>query len=1092
MGSRIPDLVGASLAVVHELTDALREHLPRLLRERYGDQWKCVVWPDGKSPRFASLDFLAALDVLRSTDLLPANRRFLLRRCRDFRHKIAHQAPKLSVLGLKHGRDDLLALRSSLGLPLPHSASPALLSCAAAPSIASAPLVTRASAAAFPATPDVTQLEHQGDDFIARGRFTEAADAFGRAMRTAHPTPSLLLKRSAACAKLGEWVLAQQDAEDALELDASAADAYIALGDALVAQSKTDEALSVFERGKAAAPRDARLALRVRDITARHTSAVVNAGMSGDDLLPGQSLPLASPSDTDMYREGAVVLDTPADRERWYARFQTSQQFVIAGHQLRDDGKIVEAVASYERAIAVGNAEAMYNAANLMLPSRHTVIVDAGRAQELYRRAAAEPPGFIIGDRWIRNLGVAEAENALGCMYRDGNGVDVDGSAARSWFVRGARHGNVWAQNSLGCCFLDGVGGDVDGTQARSWFEKAATRSLSAAQLNLGLMLLHGEGGPRDAGRARVLLQAAADGGQHRAMEELARMDATGARGAPRPQEATARLRAAAEAGDVEAMADYAEALMKGFDGAPADSEAAEAMFALAASRGHVPSKLRLGRLLSATPTRAAEGYAHYLSAAEKGSPVAQYEVGVALLDGVGVAVDVAGARRWLLRAKHQGVAAADAALERAKNAPAAERMLTEHEMSRGVNGVGMTIRDRSVRMLHDLAPLDGAEAMRALIAQLGRTSEDLHPSGVQPRPLPWHEAVKQVARRADMGSVTARRFMHGMMELIAAVADARASHHTSAVSRLTRAYAIDDLLIMSSDDRDALDASITATLDATPDDANALFCWCKLPTPDDKRRSISTLVQVLQRAVSLHPANAALRELFGCMLCFAKEWSAALLHFNRVLVLDPQNRRGSDIYYFRGICHAFLPGGGAAATEDLLQFVQTAPPDARKRAEAWYKLAELALAMPVASSAETAAESGSGSLPSEGAYARAAGYYANGVAAERDRLPVHPIVTIPTKTIVKSMLDLHAVARSRIRSAERPGSGSGNGCGSGGGDTGASPPSAAPVARGLPCAVCEHVSVPMRCSRCHVVVYCSKQCQRADWRIHKLSCTST
>ncbi len=28
-----------------------------------------------------------------------------------------------------------------------------------------------------------------------------------------------------------------------------------------------------------------------------------------------------------------------------------------------------------------------------------------------------------------------------------------------------------------------------------------------------------------------------------------------------------------------------------------------------------------------------------------------------------------------------------------------------------------------------------------------------------------------------------------------------------------------------------------------------------------------------------------------------------------------------------------------------------------------------------------------------------------------------------------------------------------------------------------------------MKCSRCHSAVYCSVDCQRADWKAHKLDC---
>lgn len=1157
--ARVLALTGECQAMLHDLTLSLRARLPLLLRERHGDHWKVIVRPSCPPPRFVTMDFSAALEVVRTAGLVPDARVVL--RSREFRNQLAHQV-RLSVVRLERGQTVLRELATALGLPVPAALTPSAASTAtssaaalptrggsparavatfrradadvelldtpqrasnaaasglrdgavaaaaasdtprgapgarravsvgeAMPTFApetSSPLsATDAIHAAVPCAPDAARTDGErlhriGDSLVAMGRYTEAADAYGRSMRAAQPTVVLLLKRCRACAQLGEWVLAQQDAEDALELDATAADAYVALGDALVKQELVDEALRVFQRGKAAAPRDTRLALRVRDLSARATAAAVGIGESSRDLLPGQWLPLTAPSATDMCRDGALSFASPSDAARHFAQLMESGQFVLAAHKLRDGGKVVEALASYERAIAMGNAEAMYNAALLMKPSRRTVVVDAGRALQLLRRAAAEPPGFILGDRWLPNLGVAEAENGLGCSYRDGDGVDVDGVTARRWFVRGARHGNVWAQNSLGCCFREGIGGDVDGAQARAWFEKAARLHLPAAQVNLGQMLLNGEGGPSDIPRARELLQAAATRGHATAIEELATMDASGVQRAPRPRDATARRREAAERGDVDAMAAYAEALLGGYDGAPADAKAAEAMLASAAARGHVPSALRLGRLLSATRERAADGYAHLLAAATSGSAEAQYLVGVALLEGNGVAVDVAAARRWLLRAQHQGVAAAVAALKRAATQPEFERGLAAREHARGEAATGMTARDRVTRDLLAHAPPGAAEPIRNVFSLFADADRMLHPQDVDPLPLPWPAAMEHVARRAAAGGVTARRYMDGLAAMDEAAVHARAGRHARAVELLARAYELADLLPSYHDDAVAFSASITATLDADANHADATVCWLR-KAPRDERRSIATLVSVAHRAVAVHGSHVRLREVFGSTLGFAKDWPAALLQFTRVLDLDP---RRTDNYYHRGVCHANM-SNFSAATADFLAFVTAAPSDARKVAEAWYKLASITVAGTARGAAGVAAPGTSTPAISDDAVtqalARAAEYYARGEAAERGRLPVFPVVSVPDKALVRALLDVDcAMPSARATTAARRESARD-------GDANASSPASA---RSGLCAVCAKACVPLWCSRCRAVMYCSDRCQRADWSVHKSRCT--
>lgn len=40
-----------------------------------------------------------------------------------------------------------------------------------------------------------------------------------------------------------------------------------------------------------------------------------------------------------------------------------------------------------------------------------------------------------------------------------------------------------------------------------------------------------------------------------------------------------------------------------------------------------------------------------------------------------------------------------------------------------------------------------------------------------------------------------------------------------------------------------------------------------------------------------------------------------------------------------------------------------------------------------------------------------------------------------------------------------------------------------------LTCKVCGRVEGAQRCSRCRAVSYCTKTCQKADWKMHKLVC---
>ncbi|KAG9769321.1 hypothetical protein ABEF93_001447 [Exophiala dermatitidis] len=50
----------------------------------------------------------------------------------------------------------------------------------------------------------------------------------------------------------------------------------------------------------------------------------------------------------------------------------------------------------------------------------------------------------------------------------------------------------------------------------------------------------------------------------------------------------------------------------------------------------------------------------------------------------------------------------------------------------------------------------------------------------------------------------------------------------------------------------------------------------------------------------------------------------------------------------------------------------------------------------------------------------------------------------------------------------------------------------ASPVGADTPsgkCAICSKTTDLKRCSKCHIIQYCSRQCQAADWKKHKKSC---
>jgi len=102
---------------------------------------------------------------------------------------------------------------------------------------------------------------------------------------------------------------------------------------------------------------------------------------------------------------------------------------------------------------------------------------------------------------WYRaaaEKGNSEAQNALGDLYRDGEGVDADETAAVGWYTKAAEQNNATAQDSLGDLYRNSSSKLQNDGVAAMWFCLAARQDNSAAQVSLAEMYEHGQGVPRD------------------------------------------------------------------------------------------------------------------------------------------------------------------------------------------------------------------------------------------------------------------------------------------------------------------------------------------------------------------------------------------------------------------------------------------------------------------------------------------------------------------------------------------------------------------------------------------------------------------
>lgn len=124
----------------------------------------------------------------------------------------------------------------------------------------------------------------------------------------------------------------------------------------------------------------------------------------------------------------------------------------------------------------------------------------------------------------LAQLGDPKAQQVLGVMYLNGQGVEKNPQQALTWFRQAAASGNEAAPYQLGLMYATGAGVARDGVQALKWYRLAAQRGQPNAQYQLGTMSLAGTGMPQDAGIALQWFTLAASQGDPQSQYQLGSM----------------------------------------------------------------------------------------------------------------------------------------------------------------------------------------------------------------------------------------------------------------------------------------------------------------------------------------------------------------------------------------------------------------------------------------------------------------------------------------------------------------------------------------------------------------------------------------
>lgn len=136
---------------------------------------------------------------------------------------------------------------------------------------------------------------------------------------------------------------------------------------------------------------------------------------------------------------------------------------------------------------------------------------DYAEALDLFRQAAEQ--------------GLSGAQNVIGVMYANGEGVTQSYAEAARWYLKAAGQGIDVAQCNLGTLYCKGEGVMQDYAEALKWFYKAADQGNAAAQYNLGFLYEEGAGVAKNYEEAKKWYRRAVHQGYLAAEENLRRIE---------------------------------------------------------------------------------------------------------------------------------------------------------------------------------------------------------------------------------------------------------------------------------------------------------------------------------------------------------------------------------------------------------------------------------------------------------------------------------------------------------------------------------------------------------------------------------------
>ena len=239
-----------------------------------------------------------------------------------------------------------------------------------------------------------------------------------------------------------------------------------------------------------------------------------------------------------MYDLGLGLETNYAEAAKWYQKAATQGsvrgQIGLGYSYQYGEGvekNAEEAVKWYRKAAEQGFADAQCNL-GFMYDTGQGVEKNAEEAVKWYLKAAEQ--GQARGQFNTGKYYYDKAENTdTFDDLMDMNDMDETENSsyianpyeeAEKWFLKSAEQGNSDAQNFLGIMYQNGQGVEKDYVEASKWYQKAAEQGNGSAQYNLGGLYANGKGVEQSDAEALKWYQKAADQGNEKAKQKVAEL----------------------------------------------------------------------------------------------------------------------------------------------------------------------------------------------------------------------------------------------------------------------------------------------------------------------------------------------------------------------------------------------------------------------------------------------------------------------------------------------------------------------------------------------------------------------------------------